>query len=93
MIVTQFRVKRIAEPSEDAINQWQIYLTLKPTWIERYFFGKIKSETRTMVGSCISWKWGNDTKVDYLWSLWAHKIVRDRIKKAGTTYVNRRSIW
>ena len=42
MIVKQFRVKRIAEPSEDAINQWQIQLTLEPNWIERFFFGKIK---------------------------------------------------
>jgi hypothetical protein len=91
MIVKQYRVKRIAEPSEDAINQWQIQLMLAPNWIERYFFGKTKLENKTMVGSCITWKWGNDTKVDYLWSLWAHKIVRNRIKKAGVTYVNRRT--
>jgi hypothetical protein len=89
MIVKQFRVKRIAEPSEDAINQWQIQLALEPNWIERFFFGKIKSENKTMVGSCITWKWGNDTKVDYLWSLWAHKIVRARIKKACSTYTRR----
>jgi hypothetical protein len=91
MIVKQYRVKRIAEPIEDAINQWQIQLMLEPNWVERYFFGKTKTENKTMVGSCITWKWGNDTKVDYLWSLWAHKIVRKRIKKAGVTYVNRRT--
>jgi hypothetical protein len=90
MIVTQYRVKRIAEPSEDAINQWQIQLMLVPNWVERHFLGKVKSENKTMVGSCITWKWGNDTKADYFWSLWAHKIVRKRIKNTGATYVNSR---
>jgi hypothetical protein len=91
MIVKQFRVKRIAEPSEDVINQWQIQLTLEPNWIERCFFGKIKSENKTMVGSCITWKWDNDTKVDYFWSLWAYKIVAKRINKTAGTYINRNS--
>lgn len=90
MIVKQYRVKRIAESNEDAIFQWQITLTLQPNWFDSRVMGMIFPENRTMVGSCLSWQWGDGRTVNYIWSLWAYNIVRARIKKAGVTYVNSR---
>lgn len=90
MKLTKYKIKRIAQPEDDIINQWQIQIELVPTWIERLF--NIEFRRKTMVGSCIHWTWGNGSKVSYLWSIWAQNVVTRRIKKAkeGTTYVNSR---
>lgn len=91
MIIKEYRIKRIAEPEDDPINQWQIQLTLEPCWFERNFMGRIFPESRTLVGSCSNWHWGDGEPADYFWRWWAFSAVRSRIDKAGgATYVNSR---
>jgi hypothetical protein len=92
MIIKEYRIKQIATLEEDPIKQWQIQIQLKFSWIERKFLGHDFTENRTMIGSCTSWKWGDESPVDYFWKLWAFNAVRNRTNKAKeVTYVNRRT--
>lgn len=90
MMVKEYRITHLADPDEDPINQWQIQISLEPTWIERHFMGKIFPERRTIVGSCTTWLWGDGKRAGYFWSLWAHQAVLRHGKTGGATYVNSR---
>jgi hypothetical protein len=91
MIITQYKVKRIAEPEHDLIHQWQIQVTMIPNWFQRVISvitHKQYATHKTMTGSCLTWRWDDGTKVDYINTLWAQGVVKKRIKNAGQTYVN-----
>jgi hypothetical protein len=93
MIITKYKIKRIAEPERDLINQWQIQVTMVPNWLQRLISVityKKYPPHKTMSGSCLTWCWEDGTKVDYLNAIWAQGVIKKRIKKAGQTYVNSR---
>lgn len=88
MRITKYKITRIAEVEEDLVNQWNIQIDLVPTWVERVFTAK-EPIRRAMVGSCLHWKWGDGSKVNYFWSVWANNVVKKRVKNKGAlTYVN-----
>jgi len=90
MMIKEYRITHLADPEEDALYQWQIQIWLEPTWLERTLLSQISPKIKTMSGSCLSWEWGDGTKVGYFWRLWAHNAVRRHNKRGGTTYVNSR---
>lgn len=93
MIITKYRIKRIAKLEQDMINQWQIQVTMIPNRVQRVIStltGYQYVTFKIMVGSCLTWKWEDGTKVDYISSLWAQSVIKKRIKNAGQTYVNSR---
>ena len=90
MIIQEYKITHLADSVQDPIYQWQIQLRLAPTWLERTFMAKIFSETKTLKGSCTSWKWGDGTDAGYFWKIWALNAVKRHNKGGGTTYVNSR---
>ena len=90
MIITKFKLKRLADPIDNMVDQWEIDVITKPTWFDKIFRGKTTQEKFTMTGSCLTWKI-NGIQANYFWRLWAFNIINKRIKNSGRfTYVNSR---
>ena len=90
MIIQQYRITHIANPEDEPIFQWRIQIQFEPNWIARNLLLQIFSETKTLKGSCTSWKWGDGTDAGYFWKIWALNAVKRHNKGGGTTYVNSR---
>ena len=90
MMIKEYKILRLTESTAEPLYQWEIQLTLEPTWLERALMAKVFSETKTLTGSCTSWHWGDGTVAGYFWRMWAHNAIKRHKKSGGTTYVNSR---
>lgn len=81
---------KITQLEGNDLPLWQIQILLDTAWYNQIFTSKKLSESRTMIGSCTTWHWGDGSDVGYFWRIWAHKAVKNHIKNGGTTYVNSR---
>ena len=87
MIIREYRIARIDD--SESINQWQILLQLEPSWFDRTFRKKTRPKVRALIGSCLTWHWGDGNKANYRWSMWAFNAVRKRVGISQIeTYVN-----